>query len=212
MNNTWVKLYRKTLDNGILKDHKAWAVFTWFLLMVDKDSGKRTFGRFQLSDELGIKPNTLYKIVKRLEKKYKVIKTISKTNHTEVLIVNWDKYQHIKDVQSNDSQTPVKQEATTSNTKQELRIKNIDISGKSPEFKNKEWQEKALQAASFLKVKVPKEFEGRWFKFFREIEGTDKAKNLTRALGYVVDHPNARTPEQKILLFFSLAQNGFQIV
>lgn len=130
MNNGWVKLHRKTLDNGILKDHTAWVVFSWFLMMVDKETGKRTFGRFQLSDELGIKPNTLYKVVKRLEKKYKVIKVLSQTNYTEVLVVNWGKYQHQETAQSNDSQTTVKPASTISNTKQELENR---------EYKNREY-------------------------------------------------------------------------
>lgn len=124
MNDTWIKLYRKTNFNGIMKDTTAWAVFSWILINVDYETGKRTVGRFQIADELGIKPNTLYKVLHRLEKKWGVIKLVSQKTYTEVLVVNWAKYQHGKSDESNASQMPVKQSSTASNTKQEIRIKN----------------------------------------------------------------------------------------
>lgn len=133
-NETWIKLYRKTNYNGIMRDLSAWAVFSWLLINVDYETGKRTMGRFQISDELGIKPNTLYKVLHRLEKKWGVIQLTSQKTYTEVLVVNWAKYQHNKSDESNASQTPVKQSSTTSNTKQERRIKNNTIAGVSNPF------------------------------------------------------------------------------
>lgn len=124
LNKGWIKLYRKIVDKGILKDHAAWAVFTWLLLMVDRETGKRTIGRYQISDEVGIKPNTFYKILHRLEKKWGAISLTSQKVYTEVCIVNWAKYQYFKEEQSNDSQMTVKSSSNESNTKQEVRIKN----------------------------------------------------------------------------------------
>lgn len=116
----WVKLYEKSKKNGIMKDHTAWALFTWLLISVNKDTGKMSFGRFQISDELGIKPNTVYKVVQRLEKKYGVIIINRQTNYTEVQIVKWAKYQS----SSTDSQMTVKSSSNDSNTLQDKRIKN----------------------------------------------------------------------------------------
>ena len=66
----WIKLYRKILDNGILRDPTAWQIFSWLLLKVDRETGKKNIGRFWASEELGIKSTTFYKALKRLEKKW----------------------------------------------------------------------------------------------------------------------------------------------
>ncbi len=54
MNEGWIKLHRKILDNGILRDQNAWIVFSWLLLKVDRKTGKKIVGRFWASEELGI--------------------------------------------------------------------------------------------------------------------------------------------------------------
>ncbi len=119
-----------------------------------------------------------------------------------------------KKEQSEISEIPKNQKKGRNNTTQHHTTPhnttpNINNTGdKPPEIKT--WQEKAIRAKEFLKLKnLPPGFEDRWFKLFRDIEGTEKTKNISQALTYVVDHPTAITPEQKILLFFSLIQKGF---
>jgi hypothetical protein len=89
----WVRLWRKALDNEIIKDQSAWHIFTWLLLKVDRITGKKKTGRFWASDELGMKPNTFYKALKRLEKKYKVVTLQVTGKFTEISLINWHKYQ-----------------------------------------------------------------------------------------------------------------------
>lgn len=215
MNNGWIKLHRKLNDNNLMRDANALQIFIWLLLNVDKETGTIKIGRKWLSSYLKQNPNTFYGSLRRLRDTFKIVETTTIDNNQSTLVrlLNWDNYQskEVKTTTPKNNSSRLRQ--VSRNTLQEERIENKNNTGKSPEIKtNKDWQEKALQAESFLKVKIPDTYKSRWFKFFREVKGTDNAKNLSRALGYVVDHPNAHTPEQKILLFLSLAQKGFQQV
>jgi hypothetical protein len=132
MNNTWVKLYRKTVENGILKDHLAWILFSWLLMVVDKDTGKRKIGRFMVADEISISPNSYYKILNRLEKKWKVITTQRTNEYTEVCIVNWRKYQLSRDEQTmprqrTDNEQTISRESTGNERNTIQEIKNTRI-------------------------------------------------------------------------------------
>lgn len=113
MNNSWVKLYRKTVDNGIMKDHLAWVLFSWLLLNVDKDTGKKTVGRYMVCDATKINTNSYYKIVNRLEKKWQVIRTQKAKGYTEVWIVNWGKYQSVNSEEAMNRQSLDNKETTS---------------------------------------------------------------------------------------------------
>jgi len=117
----WIKLHRKVLDNGILKDQMAWTIFSWLMLKVDRTTGKKITGRFWASQELGIKPITFYKGLRRLEKKWKVVTLRVTGKATEVSLINWHKYQS-----SNTSDnTSVTHEEHISNTLQEVENKEL---------------------------------------------------------------------------------------
>lgn len=131
MDSGWIKLWRKTIENPIfLRDRTAWFIFEWLLLSCNHKTGERTCGRYQLSEVLEIKPITIYKALKRLEKAKMIILVTSQGQaFTTVKIANWNEYQR------NDNKS-VTSEEQVSNTKQELRIKNeeqdntIDLSKK----------------------------------------------------------------------------------
>lgn len=129
MNNTWIKLYRKANDKGLMKDHLAWVLFSWLLINVDRETGSRTIGRFLVSEELGINPSTFYKVVQRLEKKWGVISVKSNNKYSTVWIVNWAKYQHRDTQEGKPTVNKVQTDGKQSNTKQELEnreLKNIE--------------------------------------------------------------------------------------
>lgn len=93
MKRGWIKLHRTTLDNKIWqRDPTAWHIFEYFLLSVDKDTHKRTFGRKQLARELEMNESTVYKALKRLENA-KMVTQVSNNRFTTILILNWRKYQ-----------------------------------------------------------------------------------------------------------------------
>lgn len=116
MNDGWVKLHRKTLDNKIFKhDPTAWRIFEYLLLVADRHTGKRDIGRFKLASELEMVPISLYKALKRLEMA-KMVTLTSNNKYTTVYICNWEKYQDNDNNQSNNKVTTEEQQ---SNTKQE---------------------------------------------------------------------------------------------
>lgn len=105
-------------------DHSALIVFLSLLLLVDKETGVYTCGRFQLAEITGIKPTTNYHALLRLQKA-KIVTLMSDNKKTTVRICNWKKYQGNDDSTSDNKVTTNRQQ---SDTKQELRIKNKENS------------------------------------------------------------------------------------
>lgn len=193
-NNTYIKLYRKALDNGMMRDHLAWVVFTWLLLNVDRTKGKKTFGRFQMADELGIKPNTLYVIIKRLETKWGVIKVNRQTKYTEVWIVNWAKYQYTESAPSNEHQMSINGSSNEYNTIQE--VKNKEIRRESGEIVLTKNQLHALEE-EFPKVDVPRSYER--FKLWQQANGKTFTNTLARFKMWLQDEKkNVKVVPKKI--------------
>jgi len=91
--DTWIKLYRKTLDNEIWKnDPTAWKIFEYFLLRADFEDGKWTVDYRTMSEFLDISRSTIHKAVLRL-KKAKMVDDLVNKHNTTFYICNWDKYQ-----------------------------------------------------------------------------------------------------------------------
>lgn len=199
MSESYIKLFRKTKNNGILKDHKAWALFTWILLSVDRRTGIYTTGRYVLSEALDINPNTIYSVLLRLAKNWKVVTLKSNNKFTEISVLNWDKYQ-----QSISPSTQGVNNGSTSNqhqinTKQEVREventnKNYENEQKSDDFSDlkrddvKEWQTEALRIIE--KLGIPAERHSAYFKVVKN----EPRGFIADAYSFAVDHPktNAR--------------------
>lgn len=93
MNNTFVKLYRKVLDNHFLaNDNNAYLMFTKLLLKVDYNTGTITLGRKQLSHLCNMKESTTYATANRLVDN-NLITTQANRKFTKITVVNWSKYQ-----------------------------------------------------------------------------------------------------------------------
>lgn len=119
---TYIKLYRKSKQNPLMRDQLAWMVFSWIMLSVDYQTGKMLCGRFWGAEWFSLNPSTFYSVLKRLDKKYNVIKLNSNNKNTEICVINWAKYQqdNLLQQQSNNKVTTNQQQ---SNTNQE--VKNI---------------------------------------------------------------------------------------
>lgn len=156
----WVKLYRKLLDNDLFKDEKAFRVFIWILLTVDR-TGSMRVSRFRTAALLEINPNTFRSILSRLSVQHQVI-TINSTNKYSVIQVrNWSKYQ---------DSTPSKKEIlhhqdTTLTRKEEYKNNNTDVEIKILKF-----------LASRPEIRDPEAYLG-WLK--KQIKDP---KNLKRLL------------------------------
>jgi hypothetical protein len=130
MNDTWIKLYRKITESDVFQDPKAFQLFVWLLISVDKKTGKIKVGRFWLADVLKTNPNTLKDVIKRLEKKYKIITTSSTNKFTEIGLINWAKYQAkmLPTPQGDTNKTPTKhQQNTTIQEYKNKELKNNNI-------------------------------------------------------------------------------------
>lgn len=93
-NQSWIKLYRKSKDNELMRDFNAWGLFCWILLSVDKETGKWKVGRYLLSKMLSMPPSTVRNAMNRLGGTYGVIRTSTRTRkYTEISVINWAKYQ-----------------------------------------------------------------------------------------------------------------------
>lgn len=120
-NDSWIKLYRKTLLNGILLDYPAWCLFTWMLLMCNR-KGELRVSRFNTAQALDMNPNTFKDVLKRLEDKWEVI-TIKPTNRfSMVQIVNWTKYQN--EIVNDTNKTPTGHQQNTTITRIENKNKD----------------------------------------------------------------------------------------
>lgn len=156
MDNSWVKLYRKLIDNEVLFDDKALRVFIYLLINVDKKTGSLTVGRFRTSEALKLNPNTFYSILKRLEEKYKIITAISNNQFTTISLINWAKYNSYQEKSTgiiNNGSTTDQQRI---NTIQDIKTKDI----KTFTNVNKNFGNQDINQASeyFLEVmKLPKE-------------------------------------------------------
>lgn len=133
MNNTWIKLYRKTAENEIIQDAVAFTLFSFILLNVDRSSGQMKTGRFWLSNALKQDPSTIYKALKRLEKKYQVIEINSNKMGTSISVKNWAKYQSGDEMVTTEEQRG--NNAVTLNKNKELRNKERDTDiEKTPKY------------------------------------------------------------------------------
>jgi hypothetical protein len=123
----WIKLHRKLLENGIIqRDHSAYILFSTLLLVSNR--GKYTCGRFQLAELTGLKPGTVYKALKRLEKKWEMVTQVSNNKFTDISVINWDKYQS-KELLVTPTITTKEQQSNnkvTLNKNKELKNKEIN--------------------------------------------------------------------------------------
>lgn len=98
----YIKLHRKILDNGVFEDAELLKVFVWCILKANTtsnmvygrkvDIGQFITGRITASEELRIKPSTIYKRLQKL-KRQGYIELSSTTKNTLITVVNYRSYQ-----------------------------------------------------------------------------------------------------------------------
>ena len=106
MDKGWVKIWRKTLDSGILQNPPLCSFWMWCLLKasykrckvsvgfqeVPLKPGEFVFGRKNAAIELKLSEQTIRTCVDTLKKRQSI--TIKSTNRFSVItITNWDIYQ-----------------------------------------------------------------------------------------------------------------------
>lgn len=99
----YIKLHRKILDNGVFADAELLKVFVWCILRANStlkevygrkvEVGQFVTGRVTSSEELHLKPSTVYDRMKRLQKQG-YIKIDSNTKNSLVTVVKYAQYQY----------------------------------------------------------------------------------------------------------------------
>jgi DNA-binding PadR family transcriptional regulator len=98
----YIKLHRKILDNGVFADAELLKVFVWCILKANTtpnvvygrkvDVGEFITGRITASEELYLKPSTIYKRLQKL-KSQGYIDISSTTKNSLITVVNYKSYQ-----------------------------------------------------------------------------------------------------------------------
>ncbi len=72
-----------------------------------------------------------------------------------------------------------------------------------------DWQDHALRDAEKLGINLEeKETKLRWFSLYKQAYNSRRQIDLAEAYSYVIDHPTATTPMDKVKLFFWRYSNG----
>ena len=98
----YIKLHRKILDNGVFADAELLKVFVWCILKANTtpnvvygrkvDVGEFITGRITASEELHLKPSTIYKRLQKL-KSQGYINISSTTKNSLITVINYKSYQ-----------------------------------------------------------------------------------------------------------------------
>lgn len=125
--STYIKLYRKILDNPELSnDNNAFIMFTKLLLKVDRKTGMYTAGRKQLAQLCNLKNATAYRTLCRLADAG-LVATKSNTKYTTITVVSWHEYQSSVSASEQLGSNITTHNETKESTKQEKKEKeNID--------------------------------------------------------------------------------------
>ena len=146
MNSGYIKIWRKSIENGWLQNSKLWAFWCYCLIRashkeitvtiglqrVELKPGQFIFGRIRASKDLKINTSSIYRIVKFLVSNGNI--TVKSNNKFSIItVMNWGIYQG--DKTSNEHQANIKR--TSSEHKQECKaLKNKDkkIKKEKPEW------------------------------------------------------------------------------
>jgi hypothetical protein len=148
MNSGFVKLWRKSIAGGWLKNHKLWTFWTWCLMKASHKEydlivgcqqvhlmpGDFIFGLNRASEELEMSVRSIRTILDFLKNSKNM--TIKTTNKFSVIsIVNWDTYQgeDSKNDKQNDK-PPTNHRQTTDNKQECKELKNVKNKEYSADF------------------------------------------------------------------------------
>lgn len=137
MERGYVKLWRKTLDCGLLQHPTAWQVFGYLLLqansrprrriiagvMTEALPGEVVTGRERLAEELGLSVQQI-RTALNLLKKLGIVTIRSTNKYSVISLVNWDRYQQ-QEPAGQPTIPPAGQPAPNQHLTTEQEVKNI---------------------------------------------------------------------------------------
>jgi hypothetical protein len=142
----YIKLWRKSINSGLIKNHNVWIFWTWCLLKANHQPdfkqvvgfqevllqpGQFIFGLKKASEETGLSIQKIRTCIKFLEKYQNL--TYKPTNKFSVIsIINWSIYQGSDKENNNQSNKHVTSRQQAGNNKQEhknIRTKESTLKG-----------------------------------------------------------------------------------
>ena len=134
MQRGFVKLWRKTLDSGLLQNGPAWQLFGYLLLrathkpyrtivggvVCELVPGEVVFGRSKAAVDLGLSEQQI-RTALNLLKKMEIATSRSTNKFTVVLLVNWHNYQDDQAAANQQTNQPVTSTQPAVNHKQEFK-------------------------------------------------------------------------------------------
>ena len=134
MQRGYVKLWRKTLDSGLLQNGPAWQLFGYLLLrathkpyrtivggvVCELVPGEVVFGRSKAAADLGLGEQQI-RTALNLLKKMKIATSRSTNKFTVVSLVNWHNYQDEQAAANQQTNQPVTSTQPAVNHKQEFK-------------------------------------------------------------------------------------------
>ena len=211
MNEGWIKLYRKSKDNPLMRDYRAWAIFSWILLSVDRKTAKMKIGRIWASAYFTMPQSTFYKALKRLEQKYKVVDLSGNNQFTEIRVLNWAKYQAensagtgseqqrntLQEVEKENKNYDEKSSDELSELKKSLGIPDEPLKGINYEF-----QAQAIEIIEALGVA-----DSRKSAYFKAVKDYPRSLILD-AYAFAVDHPTYQARDKMFFWKLNDLQKG----
>ena len=155
----YVKLWRRSIDNGWLQNHLLWAFWCWCLLKASHkqkeitvgfqrvmlEPGQFVFGRNNAAKELRASPQNIRTCVQTLIKSQNL--TIKSTNKFSIIsIINWDSYQQDENKINQQTNKPLTSNQPTTNHKQT--------------HKHKSTKEKRIKTSSFCRLLPDRNHDG----------------------------------------------------
>lgn len=198
MNNGFINIHRKILDNPIAKKpHWAW-LWVYILLRANWketeiiwngelrkiEKGSFITGRNSLAKDIGIPPSTIEDILKYLETQHQ-IRQQKNNKYRVITVLNWEKYQN-SDNKSDNQPTSSRHLADTDN--------NINKDNKD----NKDTSEVPSQDIVSIidSFKEVNQSAGKWYKNITQREAIKrliKAQTLEKVIGVIKILPKTNT-------------------
>jgi hypothetical protein len=189
----YIRLWRKSLKGGLIKNHNAWIFWTWCLLKANhKKDHKQTvgfqevilqpgefiFGRKKAAEETGLSERNIRTCVDFLRKCQNL--TIKPTNKFSVIsITNWETYQFTKQESDQQSDQPLTSKRPASDHKQEHINKRINTPLNPPKGN-------VSKLKDYLLENIPTKFNGskeKIIEFFKYRQQKPKAKKYQTEKG-----------------------------
>jgi hypothetical protein len=137
MQRGYVKLWRRSIDNGWLQNHLLWSFWCWCLLKASHkqteitvgyqrvvlEPGQFVFGRNNAAKELRASPQNIRTCVQTLTKTQNL--TIKSTNKFSIIsIINWESYQQDENKTNHQTNKPLTSNQPATNHKQTHKHKS----------------------------------------------------------------------------------------